>query len=106
MNRPEFRELASFYFYDYSVYEGTFGNPLLRRALSKNLDARVELFPGLGEVLAVSWFRKEMKDPIEMKILISSNPERTWFNSPHGVNSGWEFEVRKSPDFWATTGAI
>lgn len=99
VNRPEFRELASFYFYDYSVYEGTFGNPLLRRALSKNLDARVELFPGLGEVLAVSWFRKEMKDPIEMKILISSNPERTWFNSPHGVNSGWEFEVRKSLDF-------
>ena len=99
VNRPEFRELASFYFYDYSVYEGTFGNPLLKRALSRNFDARVELFPGLGEVLAVSWFRKEMTDPIEMKILISSNPERTWFNSPNGVNSGWEFEVRKSLDF-------
>ncbi|MBE0644402.1 MAG: TonB-dependent receptor [Bacteroidetes bacterium] len=99
VNRPEFRELASFYFYDYSIYEGTFGNPLLKRALSKNIDARVELFPGLGEVLAVSWFRKELTDPIEMKILISSNPERTWFNSPTGVNSGWEFELRKSFDF-------
>ncbi|MBR9974914.1 MAG: TonB-dependent receptor [Bacteroidetes bacterium] len=104
VNRPEFRELAAFYFYDYSVYEGTFGNPLLRRALSKNLDARVELFPGLGEVLAVSWFRKEMEDPIEMKILISSNPERTWFNSPSGVNTGWEFELRKSLDFLGEYG--
>ncbi|MFA6235484.1 MAG: TonB-dependent receptor, partial [Bacteroidota bacterium] len=96
VNRPEFRELSSFYFYDYSMYEGTFGNPLLKRALSKNYDVRVELFPGLGEVMAISWFRKEMSDPIEMKILISSNPERTWFNSPHGINNGWEFEVRKS----------
>jgi hypothetical protein len=104
VNRPEFRELAAFYFYDYSLYQGTFGNPLLRRAMSKNFDARVELFPGLGEVLAVSWFRKRMTDPIEMKILISSNPERTWFNSPNGVNTGWEFEVRKTfgflGDYW------
>lgn len=96
VNRPEFRELASFYFYDYSIYEGTFGNPLLRRALSKNYDVRAELFPGLGEVLAVSWFRKEISDPIEMRILPSSNPERTWFNSPNGINTGWEFELRTS----------
>ncbi len=99
VNRPEFRELASFYFYDYSIYEGTYGNPLLQRALSHNYDVRVEVFPGIGELLAVSYFYKAISGAIEQQLIISSNPERTWFNSPRGKNYGWEFEVRKSLDF-------
>jgi hypothetical protein len=100
VNRPEFRELSSFYFYDYSLYEGVFGNPLLRRAMSSNYDIRLEMFPGVGEVVSASLFYKDLTDPIEMKILTSSNPERTWFNSPKGHNYGWELEVRKSLDFF------
>ncbi len=99
VNRPEFRELASFYFYDYSIYEGTYGNPLLQRALSKNYDVRFEVFPGVGELLAVSYFNKQISGAIEQQLIISSNPERTWFNSPRGKNYGWEFEVRKSLGF-------
>ncbi len=99
VNRPEFRELASFYFYDYSIYEGTYGNPLLQRALSKNYDVRFEVFPAAGELLAVSYFNKNISGAIEQQLIISSNPERTWFNSPYGRNYGWEFEVRKSLDF-------
>lgn len=99
VNRPEFRELASFYFYDYNIYEGVYGNPLLRRALVRNYDVRLETFPGIGEVLSGSFFYKSLTDPIEMKIVISSNPERTWFNSPSGKNYGWELEMRKSLDF-------
>ncbi len=99
VNRPEFREMASFYFYDYSIYEGAFGNPLLQRALSNNFDIRFEIFPGVGELLAASYFNKQISGAIEQQLIISSNPERTWFNSPNGRNYGWEFEVRKSLDF-------
>jgi outer membrane receptor protein involved in Fe transport len=99
VNRPEFRELASFYFYDYSIYEGTYGNPLLQRALSHNYDVRLEAFPSIGELVAVSYFYKSISGAIEQQLIISSNPERTWFNSPSGKNYGWELEVRKSLDF-------
>jgi outer membrane cobalamin receptor len=99
VNRPEFRELASFYFYDYSLYQGAYGNPLLRRALVKNWDVRLEMFPDVGEVLAFSGFYKDITDAIEERIIASSNPERTWFNSPHGRNYGFELELRKGLGF-------
>ncbi len=99
VNRPEFRELSSFYFYDYNEYEGTYGNPTLTRAIAENYDARMEFYPGPGEVVAVSYFLKTLRNPIEQRILPSSNPERTWFNSTHGENSGWEIEIRKDFGF-------
>lgn len=102
VNRPEFRELAAFYYYDYNVYEGVFGNPNLKRAYIRNYDARLELFPGVGELFAISYFHKEIQDAIEQRLVISSNPERTWFNSPKGQNHGWEIEFRKSFGFLNT----
>jgi outer membrane receptor protein involved in Fe transport len=99
VNRPELRELARFYFYDYSIYQGAYGNPLLKRALVRNYDIRFEMFPGVGEVFAASYFYKNITDAIEERILVSSNPERTWFNSPNGRNYGFEFEARGTLDF-------
>ncbi|MAT38007.1 MAG: hypothetical protein CL946_00200 [Ectothiorhodospiraceae bacterium] len=104
VNRPEFRELAAFYFYDYNLYEGVFGNPLLERAIAENYDARIEYFPQLGEVIALSYFRKAIINPIELRIIPSSNPERTWFNSPFGENYGLELEIRKTFDFFGDYG--
>jgi hypothetical protein len=69
------------------------------RALSRNYDVRFELFPDLGDVVAVSYFYKGITNAIEVKILPSTNPERTWFNSPQGKNYGWEFELRKNLGF-------
>jgi hypothetical protein len=99
VNRPEFREMAVFYFYDYNIYEGTYGNPLLQRAYVHNYDFRAEVFPEPGEVLAVSGFYKSISNAIEQRIVVSSNPERTWYNSGHGRNYGFELEVRKSLGF-------
>lgn len=99
VNRPELRELASTYYYDFNMYEGVYGNPQLRRATVKNYDVRVEIFPELGEVLAVSYFRKVISDAIEQRLIWSSNPERTWFNSSEAVNYGWEAEMRKNLGF-------
>jgi len=100
VNRPEFREMSSFYFFDYVTGQGKYGNPYLTRAFSKNYDVRVELFPGVGEVLALGYFYKDISGAIEQQIVISSNPELTWFNSPAGKNYGWEVEARKNLGFF------
>ncbi|MBN1164236.1 MAG: TonB-dependent receptor [Candidatus Krumholzibacteriota bacterium] len=100
VNRPEFRELANVLYYDFNRIQNVIGNPDLKRAVIKNFDARLEIFPGLGEVIAVSYFYKDLENAIEERLIPS--PERflrTWFNSPVGHNYGWEIEARKSFGF-------
>ena len=99
VNRPEFRELASTGFYDFIKYELVGGNPELKRALSRNFDVRIEIFPDLGELFAVSYFHKGIDGAIEEKLVQTATRTRTWFNSDHATNAGWEFEVRKSFGF-------
>jgi TonB-dependent receptor len=100
VNRPEFREMADVKYYDFDEFQNVRGNPDLTRATIDSYDARFEFFPGTGEVLAVSYFYKAINDAIEIRLI----PEptrwvRTWFNSPNGVNKGWEMEARKSLGF-------
>ncbi|RJR26561.1 MAG: TonB-dependent receptor [Candidatus Latescibacterota bacterium] len=100
VNRPEFREMANVLYYDLDKTQNVLGNPGLRRASIRNYDVRLEAFPGVGEVLAVSYFYKTLEDAIEERLLPA--PERytrSWFNSPNGHNRGWELEVRKSLGF-------
>lgn len=104
VNRPEFREMASVYIYDFDTYEGLQGNPELQRAYVRNYDARVEVFPGIGELVAVSFFYKSITGAIEEQLIPSSKPLRTWFNSDRGKNYGWEFEVRKDFGFLGDYG--
>jgi hypothetical protein len=99
VNRPEFRELASTGFYDFIKYEMVGGNPDLRRALAQNFDVRVEVFPDVGEILAISFFQKHINNAIEEKLIQAATRTRTWFNSDDASNVGWEFEVRKSFGF-------
>jgi hypothetical protein len=105
VNRPEFRELAPVLYYDYHEQQNVIGEPDLKRAMIRNYDVRLEFFPVVGQVLAASYFYKELEDPIEVKLLTS--PERavkTWFNSPSGKNYGWELELRKSFDYSYDSG--
>ena len=63
----------------------------------QNYDARFEIFPEMGEVMAGSVFYKGLTDAIEERLI--PTPERyarTWFNSPVGKNYGYELELRKS----------
>lgn len=99
VNRPEFRELAPVAYYDFDRLETVFGNPRLQRALIRNYDARFEVFPSPGEVLAISYFHKDLSSPIEEMIDVSSTPIRTYVNSRRATNKGWEIELRKSLDF-------
>ncbi len=99
VNRPEFRELASTGFYDFVTYELVGGNPELKRSFIHNYDARLEIFPDAGELFAISYFRKNISNAIEERLIQSAVRTRTWFNSPYASNTGWEAEVRKSLKF-------
>lgn len=98
--RPNFREIA-----DYTSFEfvGDFvyvGNPNLRRTKIKNYDLRWEWFPRKGELVAVSVFHKEMRDPIERGVFsIINSGELQFQNAPKGEVSGVEMELRKRFDF-------
>lgn len=100
VNRPEFREMANVAYIDFDANQGVIGNPDLERAKIDNYDVRLEWFPGVGEVLAVGYFYKELTDAIEEQLLVSPGRYvRTWFNSPTGKNYGYEIEVRKHLGF-------
>lgn len=96
--RPEFRELAPFVFRDFVGGRDMQGNPKLVSSDIWNADARIEWFPGSGEVLAASVFYKYFIEPIERVA-----PPRTisFANAEEAVNVGTELELRKNLRFMA-----
>jgi outer membrane receptor protein involved in Fe transport len=97
--RPQLRELSPFVFTDYFGAREIFGNPNLRRTSVYNGDLRFELFPGSGEVLALSLFYKQFVDPIE-QIIIPSNQGIISFQNAKGARAvGAEIEARKGLGF-------
>jgi len=101
INRPELRELAPFSYFDFATQTSLTGNPNLRRALIRNYDLRLEVFPGLGELLSVSTFYKSITDAIEKVVVsgVSLGAERTFTNSEFAKIYGFELETRISLGF-------
>lgn len=100
VNRPEFREMANVIYLDLDQNQYVLGNPELERAVIRNYDVRLEWFPGVGEVLAASYFYKDLANAIEEELIPSPDRYvRTWFNSPTGKNFGFEVEARKNLGF-------
>ncbi len=99
--RPEFRELAPFSYFDFIANELVTGNENLKRATVQNFDIRYELFPGTGELAALSLFYKKFNQPIEQILIASSSfePIRSYENGETANNYGIELEVRKSLSF-------
>ncbi len=99
VNRPEFRELAPFTFYDFSSNSSLSGNPELRTARILNLDARWEFYPSLNEVINVGVFYKRFTDPIETFFVSSTGGgtrNLTFRNAASADNVGAEVEVRRT----------
>lgn len=99
VNRPEFREMASVYFYDFDKFEYVVGNANLTRAYARNYDIRYEIFPEAGDLFAISYFYKNISAPIEERRTFTSSSERTWYNASSAKNKGIELEVRKNFGF-------
>lgn len=93
LNRPEYRELAPFGFYDFTNQFFTQGNSELKRASIQNYDIRYEIYPSKGQMFTVSYFMKKFTDPIEV-IQEVNNKTISYQNANSAVNSGMELEFR------------
>jgi outer membrane cobalamin receptor len=97
VNRPEFRELAPFVFYDYKVDAGRVGNPGLVPATIDNADLRFEFYPRVGETISIGGFLKYFDKPIETRTtVVTENPQFGYINAESAVSYGFELEFRKS----------
>ena len=70
--------------------------------LIDNYDAKIELFPGAGELLSVAYFYKYFDKPAEYYRIDNENNGRGYItisNSDWAKVKGWEFELRKSLGF-------
>lgn len=97
VNRPEFRELAPFLYYQFDVEASVFGNPELNTAYINNIDLRYEFYPNLGELISFGGFYKHFTDPIESFLQVTTdNPQFEFRNAQTAYNVGIEVEIRKS----------
>jgi hypothetical protein len=97
VNRPEFRELAPFAFYDYKYDANRIGEPGLVSANIHNFDLRFETYPRIGETFSIGAFYKYFINPIENRTIITSElPTFSFINADWARNYGIEIEFRKS----------
>ncbi|KAA9331238.1 TonB-dependent receptor [Adhaeribacter soli] len=97
VNRPEFRELAPFSYFDFQQYSEIRGNENLQSATIYNTDLRYEFYPNPTEAISFGVFYKYFQNPIESTIEPSSeNPSYTFSNAIYSQNYGVETEIRKS----------
>jgi outer membrane receptor protein involved in Fe transport len=94
VNRPEFRELAPFGFYEYISGLFVFGNDTITRAKIKNIDFRYEIYPGRAQLFSASVFYKKFTNPIEFATLPININEATYTNNPSATLYGIETEFR------------
>lgn len=93
LNRPEFRELAPFAFYDFNTMFVVTGNDTLKRCTIDNYDLRYEIFPGRGQLFSASGFYKNFTNPIE-QVQSNNKNELTYNNVPNAKSYGFELEYR------------
>ncbi|MGR6086864.1 MAG: carboxypeptidase-like regulatory domain-containing protein [Arcticibacter sp.] len=100
VNRPEFRELAPFAYYDFTFNNVLTGNPDLKTPSIHNMDVRYEFYPSNGEMLSVGLFHKVFNNPIEMFFVPGSGGggtrNFTFGNAEGATSTGLEFEIKKT----------
>jgi TonB-dependent receptor len=94
LNRPEFRELAPFAFFDFNTQFLYSGNDTLKRALIHNVDVRYEFYPGRGQLISVTGFYKSFLNPIEQVSRPDVANEVSFRNVNKASNLGVEAEFR------------
>ena len=99
VNRPEFREIAPFYYVDFEMNAGIYGAPDIRQAYIHSFDLRYEAYPSPGETFNIGAFYKHFIDPIEQVILGNSPTQYSFENVKSAYSAGIEAEARKSLGF-------
>lgn len=96
LNRPEFRELAPFSFYDFVNNRTVSGNPALKNADIQNFDFRYEFYPTPSELISIAAFYKDFTNPIEVIFSSGANPILNFSNAKSAYSTGLEAEIRKN----------
>ena len=99
-NRPEFRELAPYVYYDFETFSNYEGNPNLIDATIHNVDLRYEFYPQKDEMFSFGGFYKKFNNPIENTYYHAGGQfQYTYMNAFSAVSYGLELDIRKSLDF-------
>ncbi len=110
VNRPEFRELAPFSYYDFTFNNVLAGNDSLKTAFIHNVEARWELYPSLNEIISFGVFYKRFNDPIETYFVPGGGSggtrNFTFDNALSAQSLGAEVEVRRSLSSLFETGLL
>jgi hypothetical protein len=96
VNRPEFREMASFAYQDFDMFAIVHGNDTLQNAYVDNYDLRYEWYPSVGEMISVAAFYKDFSNPIEVFLIpAGTGYDYKPFNTEKAYSMGLELDVRK-----------
>lgn len=101
VNRPEFREIASFAFFDFLQNADIQGNNKLKQADISNFEGRYEYLPSPDQMISVGGFYKTINNPIEIRYDWSQVTYRTFLyaNENKAKVYGLELEYKKTFDF-------
>ena len=91
---PEFKEIAPF---EYVSQTGliTRGNPELEASTNTNFDLKYEIFPSSGELVSITGFYKNIKDPINKARERGAAPIFSYFNAGEEADIyGLELEAK------------
>ncbi len=97
VNRPEFREIAQFSYFDFTNNAIITGNSDLKTATIYNADMRYEFYPTRSEMLSIGVFYKQFRDAIEQttQSVGTSQLYLTYQNADKAYDVGVEIEARK-----------
>jgi outer membrane receptor protein involved in Fe transport len=93
--RQTFKELSPILQQEFLGGPIFIGNPDLEMSALKNYDLRADYTPYEGSLVSVSWFKKDLTNPIEYVQRLAAFNFTTAVNYPEGELSGFEFEVRQ-----------
>jgi len=108
INRPEFREMAPFAFYDFQENVVVYGNDTIKSCYVQNFDARFEWYPSPGEMITIGGFYKKFINPIEATWTPASSGEwdLRYINAIEANSLGIEFDIRKNLGFMNDWGQM
>ena len=98
--RQTFKELSPIQQQEFLGADVFVGNPGLKMSSVKNYDARLDIRPTDSFLFSVSYFLKDITDPIEYVQRIVEFSFTTPRNYPEGTIEGYEFEVRQDLGAW------
>lgn len=95
-DKPQFREIAPYAFYDYEAKAVIIGNPDLQNATINHFNLRYEYYFSLDELFSFDIFYKTFQNAIEYKIIpAGTGLQYSYQNVPNATAIGVETEINK-----------